>query len=201
MCVFSRPSPRSLAFVGLSMLRMGGLIGPARHAPGHLMVNILPPRSLLHRAFSSFVFRPSDGRLLLQKRASEKITFPNMWTNTCCSHPLSLKQEMEPAEALGTSLAPTTFGDEGEPSCDGRTLFCLAIGVRRAAQRKLEHELGIPLDQSPVDAFLYLTRIHYLAPSDGIWGEHESQSFASPRCHLCFTFVLQLIMSCFRPRT
>lgn len=28
------------------------------------------------------------GRLLLQQRASEKITFPNVWTNTCCSHPL-----------------------------------------------------------------------------------------------------------------
>jgi len=53
---------------------------------GHLMVNI--NQGLLHRAFSAFVFRPSDGKLLLQQRASEKITFPDMWTNTCCSHPL-----------------------------------------------------------------------------------------------------------------
>jgi isopentenyl-diphosphate delta-isomerase len=45
-------------------------------------------KGLLHRAFSAFVFRPSDGALLLQQRASEKITFPDMWTNTCCSHPL-----------------------------------------------------------------------------------------------------------------
>jgi isopentenyl-diphosphate delta-isomerase len=49
---------------------------------------------LLHRAFSVFLFRPSDGRLLLQKRADEKITFPSMWTNTCCSHPLSIKAEL-----------------------------------------------------------------------------------------------------------
>jgi len=49
---------------------------------------------LLHRAFSVFLFRPSDGRLLLQKRASEKITFPDMWTNTCCSHPLYIKSEI-----------------------------------------------------------------------------------------------------------
>lgn len=48
-------------------------------------------------------------------------------------------------------------------------------GVRRAAQRKLEHELGIPPAQVPLDDFLYVTRIHYLAPSDGIWGEHESE--------------------------
>lgn len=69
------------------------------------MENIRPPRSLLHRAFSCFIFRPSDGRLLLQKRAAEKITFPNMWTNTCCSHPLSVPDEMDPTnEQIGTPL-------------------------------------------------------------------------------------------------
>ena len=25
----------------------------------------------------------------------------------------------------------------------------------------------------PLDNFQFLTRIHYLAPSDGLWGEHE----------------------------
>ena len=104
-------------------------------------------KGLLHRAFSAFVFRPSDGKLLLQQRASEKITFPDMWTNTCCSHPLDdFEEEKEEREQRG---------------------------VRVAASRKLEHELGIPQAQTPVDAFQYLTRIHYLAPSDGIWGEHE----------------------------
>lgn len=29
-----------------------------------------------------------QGKLLLQQRASSKITFPSVWTNTCCSHPL-----------------------------------------------------------------------------------------------------------------
>ena len=50
------------------------------------MTNI--KEGLLHRAFSCFLFDPKEGKLLLQKRAPEKITFPNMWTNTCCSHPL-----------------------------------------------------------------------------------------------------------------
>lgn len=112
---------------------------------GHLMENI--NKGLLHRAFSAFVFRPSDGKLLMQQRASEKITFPDMWTNTCCSHPLDDFEE-EKIEK-----------DQ--------------LGVRNAASRKLEHELGIPQSQTPVDQFQYLTRIHYLAPSDGIWGEHE----------------------------
>lgn len=115
--------------------------------PGHLMENI--NKGLLHRAFSAFVFRPSDGKLLLQQRASEKITFPDMWTNTCCSHPLDdFEQEKIEQDQLG---------------------------VRLAASRKLEHELGIPRSETPVDQFQYLTRIHYLAPSNGMWGEHEGE--------------------------
>lgn len=104
-------------------------------------------KGLLHRAFSVFIFRPSDGKLLLQQRAAEKITFPDMWTNTCCSHPLD-DFEAEKVE-------------ENQ------------LGVKVAASRKLEHELGIPQTQTPIEKYQYLTRIHYLAPSNGIWGEHE----------------------------
>ena len=123
-------------------------------------------KGLLHRAFSAFVFRPSDGKLLLQQRATEKITFPDMWTNTCCSHPLDDFEE-EKVEK------------------DAR-------GVRVAACRKLEHELGIPRDQAPADQFQYLTRIHYLAPSNGPWGEHEGSSSCSTRL---FNQCWQLIES------
>jgi len=120
-------------------------LGSADKKTCHLMENI--NKGLLHRAFSAFVFRPSDGKLLLQQRATEKITFPDMWTNTCCSHPLDdFEQEKIEKDQLG---------------------------VRVAASRKLEHELGIPQNQTPVDEFQYLTKIHYLAPSNGLWGEHE----------------------------
>ena len=54
-------------------------------------------------------------------------------------------------------------------------------GVRSAAVRKLPHELGIPPSQLSPDSFTFLTRIHYLAPSDGLWGEHESE----PNTFLC----------------
>lgn len=47
--------------------------------------------------------------------------------------------------------------------------------MRKAAARKLGHELGIPSDYS-LDEFTYLTRIHYYAKSDEIWAEHESTS-------------------------
>ena len=118
-------------------------------------------KGLLHRAFSVFLF-DNKNRLLLQQRASEKITFPDMWTNTCCSHPL------------------------GVPTETGSTLETAIMGVKRAAQRKLDQELGIKAHQVPLDQFHFLTRIHYVAPSDGKWGEHESMPmlpilFKAPR--------------------
>ncbi|KAJ3218679.1 isopentenyl-diphosphate delta-isomerase idi1 [Dinochytrium kinnereticum] len=109
----------------------------------HLMENI--NKGLLHRAFSVFLFN-DEGKLLLQQRADEKITFPGYFTNTCCSHPLAVQDEVEEINQ---------------------------IGATRAAQRKLFHELGIPAEQVPLEKFEFLTRIHYLAPSDGLWGEHE----------------------------
>nr|AKJ80169.1 isopentenyl-diphosphate Delta-isomerase [Bombus lucorum] len=100
---------------------------------------------LLHRAFSVFLFN-GKGELLLQKRSPNKITFPNRYTNTCCSHPLfEIPEETEEHEALG---------------------------IRKAARRRLNFELGIPLSQILLSDFFYLTRIHY-QDVEGIWGEHE----------------------------
>ncbi|KAF2651467.1 isopentenyl-diphosphate delta isomeras-like protein 1 [Lophiostoma macrostomum CBS 122681] len=121
-------------------------IGSASKKVCHLMENI--DQGLLHRAFSVFLF-DSQNRLLLQQRATEKITFPDMWTNTCCSHPL------------------------GIPGETGVGLDASVQGVRRAAVRKLDQELGIKASQVPIDNFKFLTRIHYKSPSDGKWGEHE----------------------------
>jgi len=116
------------------------IIGKASKEECHLNVNI--EKGLLHRAFSVFLFQ--DGKLLLQKRSDKKITFPDCWTNTCCSHPLHTDEEMNGVE-----------------------------GARIAAQRKLGHELSIPANQVPIRSFKYLTRIHYKATTDEKWGEHE----------------------------
>jgi isopentenyl-diphosphate delta-isomerase len=53
---------------------------------------------------------------LLQQRSNAKITFPGLWTNTCCSHPLK--------------------GNESQ----GIT------GVKIAAVRKLDDELGVQIE-------------------------------------------------------
>ncbi|KAI4347389.1 hypothetical protein L6164_008205 [Bauhinia variegata] len=110
----------------------------------HLMEKI-ESENLLHRAFSVFLFN-SKYELLLQQRSATKVTFPLVWTNTCCSHPLYRESELIEENALG---------------------------VRNAAQRKLFDELGIPAEDVPVDQFTTLGRILYKAPSDGKWGEHE----------------------------
>ena len=47
----------------------------------------------LHRAFSVIAYN-SKGEWLLQKRAATKYHSANLWTNTCCSHPIPDK-EME----------------------------------------------------------------------------------------------------------
>eukprot|EP00636_Phaeomonas_parva_P017752 CAMPEP_0118855094 /NCGR_PEP_ID=MMETSP1163-20130328/3052_1 /TAXON_ID=124430 /ORGANISM="Phaeomonas parva, Strain CCMP2877" /LENGTH=323 /DNA_ID=CAMNT_0006787925 /DNA_START=136 /DNA_END=1107 /DNA_ORIENTATION=- len=120
-------------------------------------INLQQPRGVLHRAFSVFLFDDA-GRLLLQQRAGDKITFPNVWTNTCCSHQL---EDMTPREV------------DTEPE----VLSGSIPGSRNAATRKLRHELGIETP-APLD-FRFVTRLHYWAIDtkthgvDSPWGEHE----------------------------
>ena len=83
---------------------------------------------LLHRAFSVLLF-DTKGRLLLQKRADDKVTFPGVWANSCCSHPLSSEHESELTDALG---------------------------VKRAAVRKLHQELGIAPGSLNFDDFHFM---------------------------------------------
>uniref|UniRef100_A0A0A9Y2Z6 isopentenyl-diphosphate Delta-isomerase n=1 Tax=Lygus hesperus TaxID=30085 RepID=A0A0A9Y2Z6_LYGHE len=100
----------------------------------------------LHRAFSVFIFN-SQHDLLLQKRSSTKITFPNHVTNSCCSHPLHDWEDERVEED--------------------------AIGIKQAARRRLQYELGIPKSLIDPKDIVYLTRVHYKDTGDGVWGEHE----------------------------
>ena len=73
-------------------------IGPASKVAAHHQAGIL------HRAFSVLLF-DSNNRLLLQKRADDKVTFPGVWANSCCSHPLNSTEESELKDSLGVKRA------------------------------------------------------------------------------------------------
>ena len=98
-----------------------------------------------HRAFSVLLFN-TKGEMLLQQRSSDKVTFPNVWANACCSHPLHSPEELELENAMG---------------------------VKRAAVRKLEQELGIDPAQVSTDDMVYMTKMRYSARMNEEWIERE----------------------------
>ena len=98
-----------------------------------------------HRAFSVLLFN-SKGEMLLQQRSADKVTFPNVWANACCSHPLHSQEEMETENAMG---------------------------VKRAAVRKLEQELGIDPSTVSTDDMVFMTKMRYAARMNHEWIERE----------------------------
>ena len=55
-------------------------------------------RGLLHRAFSIFVFNDRF-ELMLQRRSSRKYHSGGLWSNTCCSHPVTGESLLDAAHA------------------------------------------------------------------------------------------------------
>ena len=113
------------------------VVGSETKKACHLNVNI--EAGMLHRAFSVFLFNDKN-ELLLQKRSSAKVTFPNCWTNTCCSHPLHCAEELEEANHMG---------------------------VKRAVRRKLTHELGIPQEEVS-ESCLVIVQLHITIPMSAL---------------------------------
>eukprot|EP01029_Cantina_marsupialis_P032396 TRINITY_DN984_c0_g2_i1.p1 TRINITY_DN984_c0_g2~~TRINITY_DN984_c0_g2_i1.p1 ORF type:complete len:224 (+),score=34.15 TRINITY_DN984_c0_g2_i1:234-905(+) len=116
-------------------------VGASPKAECHLLSNI--EAGMIHRAFSVFMFS-ENGKLLLQKRAKTKITFPSYWANTCCSHPLHCDEERHKEK-----------------------------GAIHAAIRKLKQEMGFCSDLFKPSDFHMITRMLYFAPYDDVWGESE----------------------------
>lgn len=73
----------------------------------------------LHRAFSVFLFDGHD-RLLVQQRAYSKLTWPGIWSNSCCGHPAPNEETIEAAKRRLRQELNLTGGDLYEAVPDFR---------------------------------------------------------------------------------
>jgi len=99
---------------------------------------------ILHRAFSVILF-DEENRILIQKRSSDKITFPDVWANTCCSHPLDIDGNLEDFD----------------------------VTLVNAAKRKMNQELGISKEECEELKFQNIGKIEYSCRWDKDWIERE----------------------------
>lgn len=84
----------------------------------------------LHRCFSILIFN-SKGDLLIQKRAKSKYHSAGLWSNTCCSHPLSKDIEKEASKRLKEEMG---F------SCKVKETFSLLYNLK--VGKLYEHEFN-----------------------------------------------------------
>lgn len=117
-------------------------IGTASKEVCHRLKNGKLP---LHRAFSVYMFN-SNKEFLLHQRAASKITYPNLITGSCCSHPLY---------------------DISQDSSEDQKL---------AAQRRLGIEFGLNQTEASKQNLEFITKMLYFDKGDGIWGEYELAS-------------------------
>lgn len=85
----------------------------------------------LHRAISVFIF-DDQGNWMLQQRASHKYHSPNLWSNTCCSHPYPEEEVFESANRR--------LKEEMDLVCDLKKAFTF-IYHSEFENKLIEHEL------------------------------------------------------------
>jgi isopentenyl-diphosphate delta-isomerase len=91
----------------------------------------------LHLAFSVYVFSPDRRQLLIQQRSSEKMLWPLVWANTCCSHP----RVNEPSIEAGRRRLLEEMGF----ICDLKTGPSFVYRAEDPDGRGVEHEYDICL--------------------------------------------------------
>lgn len=99
----------------------------------------------LHLAFSVHLF-DEDGRVLVTRRALTKLTFPGVWTNSCCGHPA-------PGEDLADAVRRRVRQELGTEVVDLR-LVLPAFRYRAEQEGVVENEMCpvfVGVTREPID--------------------------------------------------
>ena len=78
---------------------------------------------------SVFFLFNQQNQLLIHQRSDKKITFPSLWTNSCCSHPLHNDHEIHRRKTIN--------GTDSICEC---VLTYLILGARNAIRRRVDYE-------------------------------------------------------------
>jgi len=141
----------------------------------------------LHRAFSVFLFNQQD-QLLVQRRSLNKVTWPGIWSNSCCGHPLPGEETLMAAKRR---LQQELYLDKGElyealPDFRYRSRYlgieeneiCPVYIGRVGEANFFNHEEIEAIDWLPWETFVELTQS---LPTDR-WGELSPWSKLEATC-------------------
>lgn len=97
----------------------------------------------LHRAFSVHIY-DSDGKILLQQRATKKYHSGGLWSNSVCSHPRpgkNIEKEIHKRvkEELGCNIAQVTYIDT----------FTYKVELENLVEHEVDHVYKAKLATTP----------------------------------------------------
>ncbi len=109
------------------------LVDDEDNALGYAPKYLTHQLGLRHRAFSIFLFdQDRPDQLLLQQRASSKYHCPELWSNTCCSHP-------SPGESI-THACKRRLQQELHIECDHYEKAGILLYEAQLDNQLIEHE-------------------------------------------------------------
>ena len=143
----------------------------------------------LHLAFSVYVFSEDGQRLLIQQRSAEKMLWPLVWANTCCSHP---KADETPIEAGHRRLR-----EELSIVCDLQHGPAFVYRAEDPNGRGVEHEYDICLiGMSSLDPTPNLSEVaawRWVDVATLLREMREAPDRFAPWLHLGFPLVLEWV--------